>query len=159
LAPSAIETRGVVAEYHPWDERLTVWSTTQAPHRMRAILARMTGLPESKIRVVAPEMGGGFGIKGNVYGEEVLAAFMAIRLKPPVKGLEPRSDSSPAPGHGRAQVGYVELAATRDGTLTGLKLRVIADLGHPCALSTAGLLGNTVRLATNVYRIPAARVW
>ena len=159
LAPSAIETRGVVAEYHPWDERLTVWSTTQAPHRMRTILARMTELPESRIRVVAPEMGGGFGIKGNVYGEEVLAAFMAMRLKRPVKWIETRSESFTSTGHGRGQVGYVELAAKKDGTITGMKLRVIADLGHTCDLSTAGLLGNTVRLCTNVYRIPAARAY
>src|SRR5829696_5825164 len=117
LAPSAIETRGVLATFQPWDRHLTVWSTTQAPHRMRAILARMTGLPEGDIRVIAPEMGGGFGIKGNVYGEEVLACFMAIRLGRPVKWIESRSESFTSTGHGRGQVGYVELAAKKDGTI------------------------------------------
>ncbi|MGH2599997.1 MAG: xanthine dehydrogenase family protein molybdopterin-binding subunit, partial [Dehalococcoidia bacterium] len=158
LAPAAIETRGVVASFERWSDSLTVWSTTQAPHRMRALLAVMTSLPESRIRVVAPEVGGGFGIKGNVYGEEVLACFMARRLERPIKWIETRSESFTATGHGRGQVSYLDLAARRDGTLLGLKLRIIADLGHTCDLSTAGLLGNTVRLVNNVYRLPAAHI-
>lgn len=158
LAPSAIETRGVLARFERWDGRLTVWSTTQSAHRVQLLLAQMTGLPEGQIRVIAPEMGGGFGIKGNVYGEEVLACFLAMRLGRPVAWSEMRSESFSSTGHGRGQVGYLELAARRDGTLLGLKLRVIADLGHTCDLSTAGLLGNTVRLVSNVYRLPAARV-
>lgn len=158
LAPSAIETRGVVATFEKWSNHLMVWSTTQAPHRLRATLATMTGLPEGQIRVIAPEMGGGFGIKGNVYGEEVLACFLAMRLGRPVKWIETRSESFASTGHGRGQVGYLDLAAKRDGTLLGLKLHVIADLGHTCDLSTAGLLGNTVRLVSNVYRLPAAHV-
>jgi len=159
LAPSAIETRGVVAAYEKWDRKLTVWSTSQAPHRVRLTLSRMTGLPEGQIRVIAPEMGGGFGAKGNVYHEEALACFMAMRLARPVKWIESRFESFSGTSHGRGQVGYVELAAKRDGTLLGLKLRVIADLGHTCDMSTAGLLGNTMRLCSNVYRIPAIRAW
>lgn len=158
LAPSAIETRGVVASYEKWDQKLTIWSTTQAPHRVRLTMAHMTGLPEGRIRVIAPEMGGGFGAKGNVYHEEALACFIAMRLGRPVKWIESRMESFTGTSHGRGQVCYVELAAKRDGTLLGLRLRVIADLGHTCDMSTAGLLGNTVRLCTNVYRIPAVRV-
>jgi carbon-monoxide dehydrogenase large subunit len=158
LAPAAIETRGVLAAYQKWDRSLTLWSTTQAPHRARAIMAEMTGLPEGQIRVIAPEMGGGFGAKGNVYHEEALACFLAMRFNRPIKWIETRMESFNGTSHGRGQVGYVELAAKRDGTLLGLKLRVIADLGHTCDLSTAGLLGNTARLASNVYRIPAVRV-
>lgn len=158
LAPAAIETRGVVASYQPWDETLTVWSTTQSPHRVRAIIAQMTGLPEGRIRVIAPEVGGGFGAKGNVYHEEALACFLAIRLRRPVKWIETRIESFTGTSHGRGQIADLELAATRDGTLLGLKLDLIADLGHTCDLSTAGLLGNTVRLAPNVYRMPAASI-
>ncbi len=158
LAPSAIETRGVVASYGRWDKALTVWGTTQAPHRMRHTMAQMTGLPEGRIRVIAPEMGGGFGAKGNVYHEEALACFLAIRFDRPVKWIETRAESFTGTAHGRGQLGYVELAATRDGALLGLKMRVIADLGHTCDMSTAGLLGNTVRLASNVYTLPAARL-
>jgi len=158
LAPSAIETRGVLASYQQWEKQLTVWSTSQAPHRVRLTLARMTGLPEGRIRVIAPEMGGGFGAKGNVYHEEVLASFLSMRLGRPVKWLETRSESFTGTSQGRGQVAYLELAAKRDGTLLGLKLRLIADIGHTCDMSTAGLLGNTVRLAPNVYRLPAAHV-
>lgn len=158
LAPSAIETRGVVAAYEPWSRQLTVHATTQAPHRMRGLLAELTGLPEGNIRVIAPEMGGGFGAKGNVYHEEALACFLAMRLGRPVKWIESRSEAFTGTNHGRGQVAYIELAARRDGTLLGLKLDIIADLGHTCDLSTAGLHGNTVRLVTNCYAVPAARV-
>jgi carbon-monoxide dehydrogenase large subunit len=158
LAPAAIEPRGVVASYHPWERTLTVWSTTQSPHRARAIIAQMTGLPTSRVRVIAPEVGGGFGAKGNVYGEEVLACCLAMRLGRPVKWIETRSESFTATSHGRGQVATIALAARRDGTLLGMTLDILADLGHTCDLSTAGLLGNTVRLAPNVYRVPAARI-
>lgn len=158
LAPSAIETRGVVASYQAWDQALTAWCTTQAPHRMRAVIAEMTGLPEGRIRVVAPEVGGGFGAKGNVYHEEALACFLAMRLGRPVKWIETRMESFTGTAYGRGQVAYLELAAARDGTLLGLKMDLIADLGHTCDMSTAGLLGNTVRLAPNVYRLPAAAI-
>lgn len=158
LAPSAIETRGVAASYEAAEKQLTVWGTTQAPHRMRGVISAMTGLPESSVRVIAPEMGGGFGAKGNVYHEEALACFLAMRHGRPVKWIESRAEAFTGTCHGRGQVGHLELAAKRDGTLLGLKLHVIADLGHTCDMSTAGLLGNTVRLVNNVYRLPAARV-
>lgn len=158
LAPSAIETRGVVASFNTWDTALTVWDTTQAPHRVRTTLAEMTGLPEGQIRVIAPEMGGGFGAKGNVYSEDVLACFLAMRLGRPVKWIETRSESFTTTNHGRGQHADIELAARRDGTLLGLRMRVVADIGHTCDMSTAGLLGNTVRLVNNVYPLPAAHV-
>lgn len=156
LAPSAIETRGCVVEYHPWERQLTVWLTSQAPHRARLILSRMTGLPEGQIRVIAPEMGGGFGAKSNVYSEEALACLMAMRLRRPIKWIESRAESFTGTNHGRGQAAYLELAARRDGTILALRLQIIADLGHTCDFSTAGLLGNTIRLAGNVYRLPAA---
>jgi carbon-monoxide dehydrogenase large subunit len=157
LAPSAIETRGCLASYQPWDGLLTVWLTTQAPHRARLMLARMTGLPESRVRVIAPEVGGGFGAKGGVaYPEEVLVCLMAMRLRRPVKWIESRSEAFTGTLHGRGQVGYIELAARRDGTVLGLKLRLIADMGHNGG--SAIPQGQTVRLVNNVYRLGAVRV-
>ncbi len=158
LAICAIETRGAVANYQPWENQLTVWSTTQAPHRMRWVLSRITELPEGRIRVIVPEMGGGFGAKGNTYNEETLACLLSHRLGRPIKWIETRSESFSSTQHGRGQVGYVELAAKRDGTLLGLKLRVIADLGYTCNMVTAGWPHQTVRLAPNVYKLDAAQV-
>jgi len=158
LAICAIETRGVVAAFQPWENSLTVWSTTQAPHRMRWVLSRLTELPEGRIRVIVPEMGGGFGAKGNTYNEETIACLLSQRLGRPIKWIETRSESFSTTQHGRGQVGYVELAAKRDGTLLGFRLRVIADLGYTCNMITAGWPHQTVRLAPNVYRFDAAHV-
>ncbi|MGH2585544.1 MAG: xanthine dehydrogenase family protein molybdopterin-binding subunit [Dehalococcoidia bacterium] len=158
LAPAAIETRGVVANFEPWLNQLTVWSTTQAPHRMRWVLSRITGLPEGRIRVIAPEMGGGFGAKGNTYNEETLACVLSQRLGRPVKWIETRSESFSTTQHGRGQIGYIELAARRDGTILGMKLRLIADMGYTCNMITAGPPNQTVRLSNNVYRLGAAQV-
>ena len=155
LAPSAIEGRGCVVTYQPWDRQLTAWLTTQAPHGARLVLSRMTGLPEGQIRVIAPEVGGGFGAKGGVYHEEVLAALLAMRLGRPIKWTESRSEAFTGTNHGRGQRAEVELAARRDGTLLGLKLKLLADVGHA---GGSGLMGNTVRLASNVYRLPAAQI-
>jgi aerobic carbon-monoxide dehydrogenase large subunit len=157
LAPSAIETRGVLASYQHWDGMLTVWLTTQAPHGARLMLSRMTGLPESRIRVIAPEVGGGFGAKGGVaYPEDVLACLLAMRLGRPVKWIESRSEAFTETLHGRGQTGYVDLAARRDGTVLGLKLRLIADMGHNGG--SAIPQGQTIRLVNNVYRLQAVRV-
>ena len=158
LAPSAIETRGCVVSAEKWDRRLTAWATTQAPHRLKATLAQMTGLPEGQVRVIAPEMGGGFGAKGNVYHEEAMVAALALRFGRPVKWLESRSEAFNGTSHGRGQVVYAELASKRDGTMLGLRMNLIADLGHTCDFSTVGQVGNTQRLAPNVYQIPAVHI-
>ncbi|HTE85599.1 MAG TPA: xanthine dehydrogenase family protein molybdopterin-binding subunit [Dehalococcoidia bacterium] len=156
LSPSAIETRGFVASYQAWDEALTLWVTQQSAHGARLQLSRLLGLPESRIRVIAPEVGGGFGSKSNVYHEEAIGCFMAMRLGRPVKWIETRMEAFTGTSHGRGQVGYIELAAKRDGTVLGLKLHNIADVGH--LGFNGGALGNTPRLAPNVYRFQAARM-
>lgn len=157
LAPAAIETRGFVVRYQPNDRYLTAWCTTQAPHRMRMIIAGISGLPEGRIRVIVPEMGGGFGAKGNTYNEETLGCLLAMRIGRPIKWIEGRSESFISTQHGRGQVGYIDLAARRDGTMLGLKLHLIGDLGYTCNITTAGTGGTTVRLISNVYDIPVAR--
>ncbi|PYR11547.1 MAG: carbon monoxide dehydrogenase [Acidobacteria bacterium] len=129
LAPTAMEPRGVVAHYEPGKGTMTIWSSTQNPHILRTFIAALTGLGENQVRAIAPEVGGGFGAKINIYGEEYVAAAVSKRLGIPVKWTEDRSEAFVATTHGRDILGYVDLAAKRDGTVVGLKLRLIADIG------------------------------
>ncbi len=152
LIASAMEPRGVVAHYKGGE--LTVWTSTQIPHVVRTALADIVRLPEHEIRVIAPEVGGGFGSKLDVYGEEGLLAALAIALGRPVKWIETRRENFVATVHGRGQVDRVELAAQKDGTITGLRLTAIADLGAYCQLLTPGVPTNTGLMACGCYRIP-----
>lgn len=128
LSPNPMETRGVVATYERGDQ-LTVWSSTQAAHLVRDALCEAMQLPQTKVRVIAPEVGGGFGCKVGAYPEDVLAAYLARKVRRPVKWIESRSEHIQSTVHGRSQVAYLELAAQRDGLLTGLRLKLIADSG------------------------------
>src|SRR6266700_2895249 len=157
LAPSAMETRGVVAHWEPGKETMTIWSSTQNPHILRSFIAAMTGLGQDQVRAIAPEVGGGFGAKINIYGEEYVAAAISKRLEMPVKWTEDRSEAFVATIHGRDVLGYVDLAAKRDGTLLGLKLRLIADIGAYNMLLTAAIPTLTMMMANATYNIPAIR--
>src|SRR6185369_9551177 len=108
LAPIAMEPRGVLARYFPGEEELTVWSSTQIPHLLRTQLALMIGIPENKLRVITPEVGGGFGSKLNVYAEEALLGWISMQLAKPVKWIEGRRENIQGTIHGRGQVGYVD---------------------------------------------------
>jgi carbon-monoxide dehydrogenase large subunit len=136
LAPCAMETRGVVAEYRKADKSLTLWSSSQIPHLLRNLLAAMVGLPQHQVRVIVPEVGGGFGSKLNVYPEELVAAFATMKLGRLVKWIEDRDENLAATTHGRDRVDYIEVAATKDGRVTGLKIHGISDLGAYCQLLT-----------------------
>jgi carbon-monoxide dehydrogenase large subunit len=136
LAPVPIETRGVVVEYQKALKTLNVWSSSQIPHLLRNILAATVGLPQHQVRVIVPEVGGGFGCKLNVYPEEICAAFAAMKTGHPVKWIEDRSENLAATIHGRDQVDYVEVAATKEGKITGLKIHGISDLGAYSQLFT-----------------------
>jgi carbon-monoxide dehydrogenase large subunit len=136
LAPVSMETRGVVAEYHKALKTLTIWSSSQIPHLLRNILAATVGLPQHQVRVIVPEVGGGFGCKLNVYPEEIVAAFASMKTGLPVKWIEDRSENMAATIHGRDQTDYVEVAATKDGKVTGLKVHGISDLGAYSQLFT-----------------------
>jgi aerobic carbon-monoxide dehydrogenase large subunit len=126
-AGAAIETRGALAE--PRGDTVTLHSATQIPHITRFILSGMLGIAEDKLRVVAPDVGGGFGTKLNTYGEEALVCALARRLGRPVKWIETRSENMAYTHHGRDQIAYLTLGAKSDGTLTGVRVRMINDLG------------------------------
>ena len=136
LIPNAIEPRSALASYLPSMGELTIWNTTQNPHIARFITCLVTGIAEHKIRVIAPEVGGGFGSKLAVYPWEMITAFCAMQLGRPVKWTETRTENYMSTTHGRDHVEYVELAATRDGRITGLRATVYAAMGG--YLSTAG---------------------
>src|SRR6476646_481775 len=157
LAPSAMESRGVVAHYEPGKGTMTIWSSTQNPHILRTVIAAMTGLGQDQVRAIAPEVGGGFGAKINIYAEEYVAAAISKRLGVPVKWAEDRSEAFVATTHGRDIIGYVDLAARRDGKVIGLKLRLIADIGAYNMLLTAAIPTLTMLMANATYRIPAIR--
>jgi aerobic carbon-monoxide dehydrogenase large subunit len=158
LAPIAIEPRGVVAQYLSSDNELTVWSSTQIPHMLKSHLAKMLKFPEQQVRVIAPDVGGGFGCKLNVYAEEGLLAHLALKLNRPVKWMEGRRENMQATIHGRGQVGEVEAAVKKDGTILGLKYKVIADIGAYHQLFTPAIPPFTGLMLSGCYKIPAISV-
>jgi aerobic carbon-monoxide dehydrogenase large subunit len=126
---SPLEPRGALAAYDQATERLTVWSSTQAPHWLRAALVTWTGLEAGRIRVVAPQVGGGFGSKSMVYPEELLVALLATRLGRPVKWVETRTEHFLGAVHSRDQRHEVELALDRDGRILALRDHYLIDAG------------------------------
>jgi len=158
LTPMPIEPRGVVASFHQGEGALTIWTSTQVPHLLRTLLPGMINVPENKLRIVAPEVGGGFGAKLNVYAEEALVAHLAMRLQRPVKWIESRRDNAAATIHGRDQVGEYELAVRNDGTILGIRTRTIADLGSYLQLLTPAIPTLTGLVLTGCYRIPAVKM-
>ncbi|MEU4660054.1 molybdopterin cofactor-binding domain-containing protein [Streptomyces sp. NPDC023723] len=139
LIANAMEPRAVVVTPLAASGEYTVYSATQIPHVLRVMLAMVTGVPEHKLRVVAPDVGGGFGSKLQVYGEEVVALELARRLGRPVKWTESRSEGYLATHHGRGMIQDIEIAADRDGKLLGLKVDLLADMGAYLMLVTPGV--------------------
>jgi len=151
LSPNPMETRGVVAQYERGSKELTVWSSTQCAHFVRDAICLAMKLPQTKVRTIAPEVGGGFGCKIGAYPEDVLAAYLARKLERPIKWIEGRTEHVQATVHGRAQVAYLDLAARQDGRITGLRLRLIVDSG---AYSASWLGETTAGMVTGCYDIP-----
>ena len=152
LIPTSMETRGVVADWHAGDKSLTLWSSTQIPHLLRTLLAGILGMPENHLRVITPEVGGGFGSKLNVYAEEALMAFVSMRIGKPVKWVESRRENFLCTIHGRGHVDYFELAARRDGTMLGLRLKLIQDLGAYHQLLTPAIPTLSVLMMPGLYK-------
>jgi carbon-monoxide dehydrogenase large subunit len=139
VIPSPIEPRAVAVVPDPVGGGFTIYSSTQVPHFLRDILAMVCGISDAKLRVVAPDVGGGFGVKLNVYAEEALALALARRLGRPVKWTETRSEHHVGTCHGRGQVQRIAVAATRDGTVLGMRVNLLADMGAYLQLLTPGI--------------------
>ena len=152
LIPTAMETRGVVAAWNEGSRSITLYSSTQIPHLMRSLVAAMVGIPENRLRVVTPEVGGGFGSKLNVYAEEALMAWITMRIGKPVKWIESRRENYLATIHGRGHVDYYELAARKDGTILGLRARIIQDCGAYHQLLTPAIPTLSLLMAPGIYR-------
>ncbi|MBZ5521586.1 MAG: xanthine dehydrogenase family protein molybdopterin-binding subunit [Acidobacteriia bacterium] len=158
LLPTAMEPRGVLARYYPGEQELTLWTSTQIPHLCRTQVALMLGIHENKVRLIAPEVGGGFGSKLNVYAEEALLGWISMQLGKPVKWIETRRENFQATIHGRGQVGDVEIGFKKDGTLTGLRYNVIADMGAYFQLLTPAIPTLTGLMLSGCYKIPAIQI-
>jgi len=129
LVSNFMETRGVLAQWNAATRELMVWTSTQIPHLVRLELARVLGVSENMLRVIAPEVGGGFGAKQNFYPEEMILSVLSMRLNRPVKWIEARSEHYVATTHGRAHIQDAELVGNRDGTILGLRVSARANLG------------------------------
>ncbi|MCW2867914.1 MAG: cutL, partial [Marmoricola sp.] len=153
LIPAFMEPRSTVVD--PTGEQLTMWSATQIPHILRFALAATTGIPESKIRVIAPDVGGGFGGKLQTTPEEWITVAVARRTGKPVKFTETRSESLMAAHHGRDQWQKITLAATKEGKVTGLKVDLLADLGAYVSLVGGGVPVLGAFMFNAIYKFPA----
>ena len=152
-----LETRGLVAEYDPGLGVLTMWGPTKVPHFNRGVLAGLLGLPEHKIRFVEPEVGGGFGVRGEFYPEDFLVPLLAMRTGRPVAWIEDRLEHLMATNHSREQVHQVELALRRDGTILALRDRFLNDQGGYVRTHGATVPKLTSALLPGPYKIPAYR--
>jgi carbon-monoxide dehydrogenase large subunit len=139
LIPMAMEARGVCVVPAPFGGDFTVYSATQIPHILKVMLALTVGIPEHKVRVIAPTVGGGFGSKLNVYAEELLCLALARRHGVPVRWTEGRSENALATIQGRGQIQDIELAADADGRVTGVRVNLLADMGAYLQLVTPGI--------------------
>ncbi len=153
LIPAAMEPRGVAIVPQPFGGEYIVYSSTQIPHILKVMLGITVGLPEQKLRVIAPAVGGGFGSKLNVYAEEVLALALARKMRRPIRWTETRSEGCSSTIHGRGQDQTIELAADANGKVTAVRVNIVADMGAYLQLVTPGvpLLGSF--LYTGVYDV------
>jgi carbon-monoxide dehydrogenase large subunit len=155
LAPVSIETRGIVAQYNKASGELTIWSSTQTPHLTKHHVAEMLGLPEHNVRVVAPDVGGGFGSKLNILPEDFIVPLMAVVTGRPVKWIESRTENLMNTVHGRDIIDDIEIAAMNDGTIVGLRATLYANLGAYCRFFAAGLPVLAGLMLPGNYKIPA----
>jgi carbon-monoxide dehydrogenase large subunit len=156
LLPTPIEPRGAAARYEPATGEYTVWMTSQCPHVMRLLMtAFVFGIPETKMRCIAPQVGGGFGTKIFLYPEYVLMAALAEKTGRPVKWMESRSENYAATTHGRDHVTYLRVGAKRDGTITALDAKTYANLGGILSTIAPGIPTTLYgRMLSGSYRIP-----
>jgi len=154
----ALEPRSVLATFDRFTEELTMWVSCQAPFRIRAEVARLLELPESRVRVIAPDVGGGFGVKTGPYREDVLLAWLARRLARPVKWVATRREDQATTNQARGSVCEGELALDADGRITGLRARIASPLGSSLMNAAAGSPWNHARLLPGAYVVPACDI-
>jgi carbon-monoxide dehydrogenase large subunit len=156
LIPTPMETRGAAAEYDPVTGQYTVWMTSQAPHVMRLLMtAFVFAIPETKMRCLSPQVGGGFGTKIFLYPEYVMVAALAEKVGRPIKWVETRRENYTATTHGRDHISYLEAGATKDGTITALRVKTYANLGGVLSTIAPGIPTTLYgRLLSGAYRIP-----
>src|SRR5262249_50862952 len=156
VSSMAIETRGVCAQFDAATRTVTVWAGHQSPYSLRGAVAARLGLPAESVRAVAPDTGGGFGPKEGVYPEDVIVPVLAYRRGRRVKWIETRAESTASPRHAREQSHRARLAATRDGRILGLDVRIVKDVGayqyHSVHEPT-----NTINHLPSQYKVPAFR--
>jgi aerobic carbon-monoxide dehydrogenase large subunit len=150
-----MEPRSLVADFEPATRSLTVWMSTQVPHMMQAILADLFGLADQRVRVIAPDVGGSFGIKIHVYQDDLAAVALSIALGRPVKWVATRRDSFLSDIHAREQTIDVEVGADADGVLTGMTARITAAVGPYSAFPRSSVVegGQVLRLLPGPYRL------
>src|SRR5438132_879582 len=153
-----LEPRGCIAVTHPVEQLLTVYSSTQAPNQVRTAIAGCLGIGENAIRVKAWDVGGGFGVKDQVYPEEVMASYVARKLGVPIKWIEGRTESFFASTHAREQVHYAELAVTNDGTALAIRDTILYDAGahHESRGALPSML--TASMLPGPYTVRAAEI-
>jgi len=158
LIPNAMEPRAAIGDYNPSSEELTLYTASQNPHLSRLILSAFNAVhPEHKFRVVAPDVGGGFGSKINAYAEDVVVAWASKKIERPVKWVAERTESFLSDNHGRDHLTHVELALKNDGKITGIKVETIANLGaYALVFATVTPTYLYAPLLLGVYDIPAA---
>jgi carbon-monoxide dehydrogenase large subunit len=150
-----LETRGLVASYDAGRGEYTLWGPTKVPHFNRAILASFLDIAESKLHFIEPDVGGGFGIRGEFYPEDFLIPFAAMTLRQPVKWIEDRLEHLKAANHSREVLCEIDIAAQRDGTLLGMRAHVYGDMGAYIRTHGGLVPSSTAALLTGPYRIPA----
>jgi aerobic carbon-monoxide dehydrogenase large subunit len=154
LSPAPMEPRSVIANFDSGTQMLNVWISTQGPFQTRSDLAKFFDFPENRVRVYAPDVGGGFGAKVSLYPEDVLVSWASVTIGKPIKWIETRTENFLSMTHGRGQLQHVELASTDNGRILGLKVRIVGDSG---AYLTGGSSDATftLRMCPGQYMIPA----
>ena len=156
VSSMAIETRGLCAQFDAATQSLTVWAPHQAPYHLRGAVAARVGLPVESVRVIAPDTGGGFGPKEGIYPEDVLVPLLAVRLGRPVKWIQTRAEFVACTHQAREQAHHARLAATRDGRILGLDVRIVKDVGAYHCFSVHEPT-NTINHLPSQYKVPAFR--
>jgi aerobic carbon-monoxide dehydrogenase large subunit len=157
LSPAPIEGRGLVAQYQPEADLLTLWASTQVPHRLKNSVQRLLVQPPRQLRVIAPDVGGGFGQKVETWPEDIALSYLAMLLGRPIKWVEERWENLLA-YHGRGYSAEVEAAVKRDGSILAMRFQIVADVGAYFLTATAGPPINAAHRVAGPYAIPTMAV-